>query len=69
MPMTTVSELMQSQVKSPISCIVPIQAMEVTIFVLWESRTSMAFLEQACRSMLISLLTKAGFSEEGRQKD
>jgi hypothetical protein len=62
MHMTTVPELMQSLVKSPKSCIVPIRAMEVTIFVLWESRTSMAFTEQACRSLLISLLIKAGFS-------
>ncbi len=37
------------------------QAMEVTAFVLWESRTSMALLEQVCKSLLISLLTKVGF--------
>ncbi len=48
-------------VNSPMSCIVPMRAMEVTVFVLWESGTSMALLEQACKSLLISLLTKAGF--------
>ncbi len=61
MPMTTVSKLTQKLVKSPMSCIVPMRAMEVTVFVLWESGTSMALLEQACKSSLISLLTKAWF--------
>ncbi len=61
MPMTTVSKLMQKLVKSPMSCIVLMRAMEVTVFVLWESGTSMALSERACKSLLISLLTKAGF--------
>jgi hypothetical protein len=35
--------------------------MDVTILDFWESMTSMAFSDRACKSLLTSLLIKAGF--------
>ncbi len=54
MAMLTVLELMQRLVKSAMSCIVPMHAMDVDVFVLWLSRTSMVFLEWACKSLFAS---------------
>jgi hypothetical protein len=61
MAMLTVLKLMQRLVKSAMSCIVLMRAMDVDVFVLWLSRTSKAFLERACKSLFVSLFTKAGF--------
>jgi hypothetical protein len=44
MAMLTVSELMQRLVKSAMSCIMPMRAMDVDVFVLW---LSMLVLKQS----------------------
>jgi hypothetical protein len=49
MVMLTVSELTQRLVKSAMSCIVPMRAMDVDVFVLWLSKMSMVSRDSKVR--------------------